>query len=221
MSQEKWTAVDQYITDVLIPADVVLEEVVRANLLAGLPSISVSPPQGKLLHLLVKILNARNVLEIGTLGGYSAIWLARALPSGGRLVTLESNPKHVEVARSNISSAGLKDVVDVRLGQALELLPKLASEELAPFDFVFIDADKKNTPQYFQWALELCRSGSVIVADNVVRGGAVVEKGNNDLDVLGIRRLNEMIGAEPRVTATAIQTVGSKGYDGFAILYVA
>ncbi len=220
MNQEKWTKVDQYITDALIPPDPIFAEVLRANAAAGLPPIAVSAPQGKFLHLLVKIQKARTVLEIGTLGGYSTIWLARALPADGRLITLESNPQHAEVAKSNISRAALGGIVDLRVGQALDLLAKIANEGRSTFDFVFIDADKENTPEYFQWALKLCHSGSVIVADNVIRDGDIIDDDSDDPGVLGMRRLNEMIAVEPRVTATALQTVGNKGYDGFAILYV-
>jgi predicted O-methyltransferase YrrM len=221
MDQPRWSEVDQYISDVLFPPDDVLDSVLRAISDGGLPAVSVSPPLGKLLHLLARIQGAHRVLEIGTLGGYSTIWLARALPRDGQLITLEVNPKHADIARSNISRAGLEHIVQLRLGRALEILPQLVAENIALFDLVFIDADKKSTPEYFQWALKLCRPGSVIVADNVVRGGSVVEPHNEDPDVRGIRRFNEMIAAEPRITATVIQTVGSKGYDGIAIAYVA
>jgi predicted O-methyltransferase YrrM len=217
MSPETWSAVDRFITDLLVPPDVALESALAA---AGLPAISVSPNQGKLLHLLARAQGARSILEIGTLGGYSTIWLARALPEGGRLVTLEFEPRHAEVARSNIARAGLADVVDIRLGPALETLPRLVADGLGPFDFVFIDADKENTADYFAWSLKLTRRGSMIIVDNVVRKGAVINADSDDSNVQGVRRFYEMLAAAPRVSATAIQTVGSKGYDGFAIALV-
>lgn len=220
MNQERWTAVDGFITDLVAAHDPALEAALADSAAAGLPAISVSPNQGKFLHLLARIRGARSILEVGTLGGYSTIWLARALPEGGRLVTLESEPKHAEVARANIERAGLSGVVDVRLGRALETLPKLAAEGAGPFDFVFIDADKVSTPEYFDWALELTRPGSVIVVDNVVRKGAIVDAGSDDPNVQGVRRFYEKLAAEPRVSATAIQTVGSKGYDGFSLALV-
>jgi predicted O-methyltransferase YrrM len=220
MSQEQWSAVDRFIAEMIVPADPALDAALADSAAAGLPSISVSPNQGKLLHLLARVQGARHILEIGTLGGYSTIWLARALPEGGRLVTLEADPKHAEVARANIARAGLANRVDLRLGLALETLPQLASEGLGPFDLVFIDADKVNTADYFAWALKLTRQGSLIIVDNVVRKGAVVESGSDDPSVQGVRRFYEMLAAEPRVSATAIQTVGSKGYDGFAMVLV-
>jgi predicted O-methyltransferase YrrM len=220
MSQELWSAVDRYITDLLVPSDPALEAALGASRAAGLPPIHVTPNQGRLLLLLAKLRGARNILEIGTLGGYSAIWLARALPPGGRLITLEANPKHAEVARANLERAGLAEVVEVRLGRALDTLPQLAAEGRGPFDFIFIDADKPSYPDYLRWALELSRGGSLIVADNVIRGGAVREGSNRDPNVQGVRRFNERLAAEPRLIATAIQTVGSKGYDGFAIALV-
>jgi predicted O-methyltransferase YrrM len=220
MSQEQWTAVDRYLTDLLVPPDPALEAALQASAAAGLPSINVSPNQGKLLHLLARLQGARTVLEIGTLGGYSTIWLARALPAGGRLVTLESDAKHAEVARANLARAGLADVVELRLGPALETLPQLASEGRGPFDLTFIDADKPSYPDYLAWALRLSRRGSLIVADNVVRKGAVLDPASDDPRVQGARRFNELLAAEPRVSATAIQTVGSKGYDGFALAFV-
>ncbi|MBO0700679.1 MAG: O-methyltransferase, partial [Zavarzinella sp.] len=188
---------------------------------AGLPAIHVAPNQGKLLHLLARIHGARNILEIGTLGGYSTIWLARALPPGGRLVTLESELKHADIARDNIARAGLSEVVELLLGPALETLPRLAREGRGPFDLIFIDADKPSYPDYLGWALKLSRRGSLIIADNVVRKGAVADPANTDPVVRGVRRFNERLATEPRVSATAIQTVGSKGYDGFAIALVA
>jgi predicted O-methyltransferase YrrM len=220
MAQEQWTAVDRYLTDLFVPPDAALEAALQASAAAGLPAISVSPNQGKLLHLLARAQGARAVLEIGTLGGYSTIWLARALPEGGRLITLEADPKHAEVARANLARAGLAGVVELRLGPALETLPQLAAERAGPFDLIFIDADKPGYADYFAWALRLSRRGSLIIADNVVRGGGVVDAASGDPRVQGVRRFNELLAAEPRVSATAIQTVGSKGYDGFAVALV-
>ena len=220
MSQEQWAAVDRYITDLIVPADALLASALADSVAAGLPAINVSPNQGKFLHLLARIQGARSILEIGTLGGYSTIWLARAMPEGGRLVTLEFEPKHAEVARANIARADLSGVVTVRLGRALDTLAELEAEGEKPFDFVFIDADKVSTPEYFSWALKLTRRGSLIVVDNVVRKGAVVEESSDDPSVRGVRKFYEMLAAEPRVSATAVQTVGSKGYDGFALALV-
>jgi predicted O-methyltransferase YrrM len=220
MTEELWTAVDHYFGDLLVSADPALDEALAASAAAGLPAINVSPVQGKLLHLLAQAIGARNVLEIGTLGGYSTIWLARALPDGGRLISLEADPRHAEVARANIARAGLDTRVEVRLGMALNLLPELAAEGGPPFDFVFIDADKPNNAVYFDWALRLSRIGSIIVVDNVVRGGDVIAVASDSPTVQGVRRFLERLAAEPRVSATAIQTVGSKGYDGFAIALV-
>jgi predicted O-methyltransferase YrrM len=220
MSQEQWTAVDRYITDLFVPPDPALDAALQDSKRAGLPSINVSPNQGKLLLLLARIQGARTILEIGTLGGYSTIWLARALPAGGRLITLEADPMHADVARVNIARAGLADVVELRLGPALETLPQLAAEKRGPFDLIFIDADKPSYPDYFAWALKLSHRGSLIIADNVVRDGAVIDPGSLDPRVQAVRRFNELVAAEPRVSATAIQTVGSKGYDGFAIALV-
>jgi predicted O-methyltransferase YrrM len=218
--QQQWTAVDGYISDLLVTPQPALEAALRASDEAGLPAINVAPNQGKLLHLLAQIRQARTILEIGTLGGYSTIWLAMALPSDGHLITLESEPKHADVARTNIAAAGLADLVELRLGPALQTLPELAAEGRRPFDMVFIDADKPNIPEYFAWALRLSRRGTLIVVDNVIRGGAVIEAGSEDLSVQGVRRLNALIATEPRVTATAIQTVGVKGYDGFTLALV-
>jgi predicted O-methyltransferase YrrM len=217
---ERWAAVDHYITDLLVPSDPALDAALEASARAGLPTINVSPTQGKLLNVLARIQGAGKILEIGTLGGYSTIWLARALPAGGRLITLEADPRHAEVARGNLAGAGLADVVDVRLGPALDTLPRLAAEGQAPFDLIFIDADKPNNPGYFEWALKLSRPASAIIVDNVVRSGKVADASNDDPRIIGSRRLHEMIAAEPRVTATTIQTVGSKGYDGFTLAVV-
>ena len=213
MSQELWTAVDRYITDLLVPPDEALEKALRASADAGMPAIAVSPNQGKLLMMLAQMLGARRILEIGTLGGYSTIWLARGLAPGGMLITLEADPKHADVARSNIARAGLSDVVEVRLGRGLDTLPLLEG----PFDLIFIDADKVSYPEYLQWAIRLTRAGSVIVADNVVRKGAVIDADSSDQNVRGVRRFNEILAAEARLSGTTIQTVGSKGYDGITI----
>jgi len=183
MNQELWTAVDQYINKLLVPSDPVMNAVLEASAAAGLPAIQVSPPQGKLVHLLARLQGARNILEIGTLGGYSTIWMARALPPGGRLLTLEANPKHAEVARANFAGAGLAGVIELRLGRALETLPEIAAEGRGPFDLVFIDANKDSMPEYFHWALELSRRGSVIIADNVIRDGAVIDAASKDPDI--------------------------------------
>jgi len=220
LTQKQWTAVDRYITDLFAPPDPALDAALQASAAAGLPPHDVSPTQGKLLLLLARVQGARTILEIGTLGGYSTIWLARALPAGGRLITLEADPKHAEVARVNIARAGLAAVVELRLGPALDTLPQLAAEGRGPFDLIFIDADKPRNPEYFAWALKLSRRGSLIIADNVVRNGAVVDAASGDPSVQGVRRFHELLAAEPRVSATAIQTVGSKGYDGFAIALV-
>ncbi len=218
--QEQWTAVDRYLTDLFVQPDPALEAALEASAAAGLPPIQVSPNQGKLLLLLARVQAARNILEIGTLGGYSTVWLARALPGNGRLITLELEEKFAAVARANIARAGLAGVVELRLGRALETLPQLAAEGRGPFDLIFIDADKATYPDYFRWALKLSRRGSLIIADNIVRKGAVADAASSDPNVQGVRRFNELLAAEPRVSATAIQTVGSKGYDGFAIALV-
>ena len=220
MNQETWTAVDRYLAELFVPSDPALDAVLEASVAAGLPPINVSPNQGKLLQILARMQGARNILEIGTLGGYSTIWLARALPAGGRLITLEYEPKHAEVARANLVRARLADVVELRVGRALDTLPQLAAEGRGPFDLIFIDADKERYPDYFTWALKLAQRGTVIIADNVVRKGAVSDAGSSDPLVQGVRRFNELLAAEKRVSATVIQTVGSKGYDGFAIALV-
>ncbi|MGA3284717.1 MAG: O-methyltransferase [Verrucomicrobiota bacterium] len=220
MNQETWTAVDRYLADLFVPSDPALDAALAASVAAGLPPISVSPNQGKLLQLLARIQGARSILEIGTLGGYSTIWLARALPAGGRLITLEFEPKHAEVARANLIRAGLAGVVELRVGRALDTLPQLAAEGRGPFDLIFIDADKPSTADYFAWSLKLSRRGSVIIVDNVVRKGAVSDAASDDPNVRGMRRFHESLAAEKRVSATVFQTVGSKGYDGFAIALV-
>jgi predicted O-methyltransferase YrrM len=220
--KDTWASVDRYFSDLLLPPDPALDAALDASVAAGLPAINVSPNQGKLLMLLARIHGARRILEIGTLGGYSTIWLARALPAdgGGRLTTLEYDPKHADVARANLERAGLSNVVDLRVGDARETLPRLAGEGGGPFDFIFIDADKVNYPSYWTWSLKLSRPGSLIVIDNVVRNGGIVDANSSDKNIQGVRRFNELLAAETRVTATAIQTVGAKGYDGFAVALV-
>ena len=220
VTKDLWTEVDQYFSEILLPADPILDSVIEACGKAGLPAIAVSPNQGKLLQLLVQLMDARSILELGTLGGYSTIWLARGMRPGGRLITLEIDPKHADVARGNIARAGLQSVVNVRVGNALEILPQLAGQRLGPFDLIFIDADKQNIPAYFDWAMKLSRSGSLIIVDNVVRDGAVIDPTNADPNVQGVRRFIDQLGAERRASGTVIQTVGTKGYDGFAIVLV-
>jgi predicted O-methyltransferase YrrM len=221
MSESRnWDDVDTYFTTQLAPNDEALEAALRDNEAAGLPAIDVAANQGKLLHLLAQIQGARRILEIGTLGGYSTIWLARALPADGRLISLEYSARHAEVACRNIARAGLDGIVEVRVGPALESLPKLTDENPEPFDMVFVDADKANNPHYVEWALRLTRAGSVIVVDNVVRGGRVADAGSTEPDVRGTRDAIELIAAHPRLSGTAIQTVGTKGYDGFALARV-
>lgn len=220
MGQERWSAVDRYITDTLLAPDLILDAALKASTEAGLPAINVAPNQGKLLQLLAQSMGARHILEIGTLGGYSTIWLGRALPPDGHLVTLEFEPAHARVARANIARAGLSTLVDLQVGAGLEILPQLVAGGRGPFDFIFIDADKENYPGYFEWSLKLARPGTLIVVDNVVRDGAVIDPASSDPRVQGVRRFHEVVAAEPRVSATAIQTVGSKGYDGFTLASV-
>jgi predicted O-methyltransferase YrrM len=219
-SDATWSAVDDFITGALIPPDEALDAALRDGEAAGLPAINVTPAQGRLLQIIAQTQGARSILEVGTLAGYSTIWLARALPPGGRLLTLEIKPATANVARANLARAGLDGVVEVRVGPAIDSLRDLIARKHAPFDLVFIDADKVNNPDYFRAALELTRSGSLIVVDNVVREGAILDASNRDANVRGTRELYAVMGAESRVTATAIQTVGSKGYDGFAIARV-
>ncbi|WP_216216012.1 O-methyltransferase [Amycolatopsis aidingensis] len=216
MNQQLWNAVDDYFAERLIPADPALDAAIKASEDAGLPSIAVAPNQGKLLNLLARMSGARRILEIGTLGGYSTIWLARALPPGGHLVTLEADQRHAEVAEANLDRAGLSDLVEVRLGKALEVLPGIEG----PFGLTFIDADKENSAEYFRAALERSEPGSVIVVDNVVRRGQIVREDERDAATEGIHRLHELIAGEPNVDATALQTVGGKGYDGLTIALV-
>lgn len=220
MSQAQWTAVDEYITDLFVPPDPALDAALQAAVDADLPAIHVAPNQGKLLSLLAQSIGARKILEIGTLGAYSTIWMARALPPGGRLITLEFEPKHAEIARQNIERAGLSNVVELRLGKAIDTLPQLVAEGAGPFDLVFIDADKPGNADYFAWSLKLTRKGGLIIVDNVIRDGQVIDAASSDASVQGVRRFNEVAAAEPRVSVTQIQTVGSKGYDGLAIALV-
>jgi predicted O-methyltransferase YrrM len=220
MTQEQWTQVDRFISGQLIPPDPVLDAVLQANADGGLPGIDVTPNQGKLLEILARMQQAADILELGTLGGYSTIWLARAVPAGGRVVTLEANPMHADIARANLMRAGVADRVDIRLGKALETLPRLAEEKQGPFDFVFIDADRTNLTEYFDWAVKLAHSGSVIIVDNVVRKGGVIDASSEDANIKGVRRFAERLSSDSRVTATMVQTVSAKGYDGFAMALV-
>ncbi|HYN08960.1 MAG TPA: O-methyltransferase [Vicinamibacterales bacterium] len=221
MTDDRWTAVDHYVDDLLVGADPALQAALEATAAAGMPAISVSPSQGKLLHLLARAMGARRILELGTLGGYSAIWLARALPAGGRLITIEAKPEHADVARASFARANVSNVIDLRVGPALDVLPRLAAEAAGPFDLIFIDADKPNYPQYLDWSITLARPGTLIIADNVVRDGDVVDERSTDPMVQGARQFNARLAADPRVTSTIVQTVGSKGYDGFAVALVA
>ena len=218
MSEKVWDAVDDFIAGHLVEDDPALQAAIEASEAAGLPSINVAPNQGKLLMLPARAIGARKILEIGTLGGYSTIWLARALLPDGRLVTLEANPDYAKVAHANIARAGLEGLVEIRVGRALDTLPSLAAE--APFDLIFIDADKPSTPGYFQWAVRLARLGSLIVVDNVVREGAIIDGASEDPNVLGMRRFFELAATDKRVSGTAIQTVGHKGHDGLAVLLI-
>ncbi len=220
MTEPLWTLVDDYITSLFVPPDPVLQETLATSEAAELPSISVAPNEGKLLMLLAQLCGARKILEIGTLGGYSTIWLARGMAPGGALITLEANPKHAEVARANITRAGFAEVVEVRLGPAIDTLTQLAADRHDPFDLIFIDADKENYPAYLAAALKLSRRGTLIVADNVIRDGEVINPESSDSRVQGARRFNQLLADEPRVRATAIQTVGRKGHDGMAIAIV-
>jgi predicted O-methyltransferase YrrM len=225
MNERKWSDVDGYFSELLVGPDRTLAATLEASEAAGLPPINVAENQGKFLMLLAVARGACNILEIGTLGGYSTIWLARALPPEGRLVTLEAVPTHARVARENIKRAGFGEgtrgpAIEVRLGRALDTLPQLEAEGRGPFDFVFIDANKSNYPEYFHWSLKLARVGTVIIADNVVRDGEVINGHSRDANVIGVRRFLELVSLEPRVSATAIQTVGCKGYDGFAMAVV-
>jgi predicted O-methyltransferase YrrM len=220
MNQTTWSAVDAYFSDCLVGSDNALEMALRDSEAAGLPPHNVAPNQGKLLELLAQMQGARRILEIGTLGGYSTIWLARALADGGRVVTLEANARHAAVARGNIARAGLSHVIEIREGRAVDSLAALVEEGAGPFDFIFIDADKPSNPAYLEWSLRLARRGTVIVGDNVVRNGAVADPQSADPNVIGVRSFFDAIAGNPRLSATAIQTVGSKGYDGFLLAVV-
>jgi predicted O-methyltransferase YrrM len=220
VAQDTWSAVDEYVTDLLVPSDQALDAALRAGEAAGLPQIQVSPPQGKLLYLLAKSIGASSILEFGTLAGYSTIWLGRALPAGGRLITLEADPKYAEVATASIVAAGLGEAVEVRIGPALDQLPKLKADGLGPFDLTFIDADKVHTPDYFAWALEHSRPRGLIIADNVVRDGRLADLDDDEPAIAAQRSFHEQLATEPRVEATTIQTVGGKGYDGFSLIRV-
>jgi predicted O-methyltransferase YrrM len=220
MTQTRWAELDGYFNELLVRPDSSLDAALEASAAAGLPPYDVTPSQGKLLGLVARAQGARAILEIGTLGGYSTIWLGRALPADGHLITLEVDRRYAEAARANVARAGLADRVELRVGPALETLPELVAEGRGPFDLIFIDADKENYPEYLVWALELSRRGTLIVADNIVRGGAVLDQASDDPNVRGARRFTELLAAEPRVSATAIQTVGSKGHDGFALALV-
>jgi len=220
MSSDLHTAVDQYLSDLFIPADTVLDQAQQDSLAAELPAIAVSPNQGKFLFLLARPMNATRILEIGTLGGYSAIWLARALPEQGKLITLEFEPRHAQVAQQNIQRAGLSDRVEIRIGAAVDSLRQMIQSGEAPFDLIFIDADKESYPQYLELTLQLSRSGTTILADNVVREGEVINPNSEDSRVQGVREFCQLLARQPNVEATALQTVGSKGYDGFAMIVV-
>jgi predicted O-methyltransferase YrrM len=220
MNQDLWTSVDRYLTETLVHPDQALNEAVEANTHAGLPAIDVAPNQGKLLHLLARIQGARRILEVGTLGGYSTIWLARALPPFGRLITLELDPTHAKVAAENVERAGLSSLVEIRVGSALESLARLHADKTDPFDLIFLDADKPNNPVYLEWALKLSRPGTLIIGDNVIRDGEILDATSTDASVIGTRTFLERLGTHPRLDATALQTVGSKGYDGFALAIV-
>ena len=217
---QRWAAVDDYFGELMIGHDPVLEAALAASDAAGLPPIAVSPALGKLLALLAKATGARRILEIGTLGGYSTIWLGRALPAGGQLISLEAVDRHAEVARANVASAGLSEVVEIRVGPALEALPKLAAEQTGPFDLIFIDADKENNTAYFDWAIQLARPGSMIIVDNVVRNGKILDPNHSDSRVQGSRQFAEQVGADRRASATTLQMVGVKGWDGFTLAVV-
>jgi len=220
MSQQQWTTVDEYFSALLAPEDEVLDAALRDSAAAGLPEINVTPNEGKLLHLLAQIQGARRILEIGTLGGYSTIWLGRALPADGRLVSLEAEPANAEVARGNLARAGLAGIAEVRVGPARDSLSQLVADGAEPFDLVFIDADKSNNPHYLEAALQLTRPGSVIVGDNVVRGGEIADSESTKPTIQGLRRFLELTAEHPRLSATAVQTVGRKGYDGFSLARV-
>ena len=218
--ERDWSRVDHYINKLFVTSDPTLEAALETSRAAGLPMINVSPSQGKLLQLLARAMNAMKILEVGTLGGYSTIWLARALPKTGRLITLEADPKHAKIAKANIAHAGLNKIVEIRLGNAGETLPQLLLEKKGPFDLIFIDADKPGYPTYLEWGLKLSRPGTLIIADNVVRDGEILDRSSKDMNVKGIRKFNRLLASEKRVAATAIQLVGTKGWDGMAVALV-
>lgn len=220
MNQEQWTAMDEYLTSRLLAPDPVLDATLAASAAAGLPPINVAPNQGKLLHLLARLRGARRILEVGTLGGYSTIWLARALPAGGRLISLEANPDNAAVARANIERAGLSGVVSIVIGAAAQTLEKFVIDGVEPFDMVFLDADKKNYPAYLRLSLQLSRAGTLIVGDNVIRGGRIADPHSSDPDVAGLHEYIRLLAADPRLDSTAVQTVGTKGWDGFSMSIV-
>ena len=220
MSQETWKSVDDYFSGLFIPEDSGLQPALKASAAADLPPIQVTAPQGKFQYLLARMIAARNILEIGTLGGYSTIWFAKALPEDGRVITLEANPKHADVARANFAGAGVANKIELVLGNALDTLPQIAAQGRGPFDLIFIDANKSNMPEYFEWSVKLAHSGSIIIADNVVRGGAVLQANSDDPDIQGVRRFAELVSKDARVSATALQIVSGKSYDGFALMLV-
>ena len=220
MSQDLWTNVDDYINSITVGADAALDAAAASAAAAKLPPISVTPAHGKLLHLMVRAQGAKRILEVGTLAGYSTIWLARAVPPAGRVITLEANATHADIARANVERAGLSGRIEIRLGNALDTLPQLAAEKQPPFDFTFIDADRPNLAEYFDWAVRLSHPGSVIVVDNVVRKGAVIDASSDDPNIKGVRRFNDRLKDDTRVSATMVQTVSAKGYDGFAMALV-
>jgi predicted O-methyltransferase YrrM len=220
MNQQQWTAVDGYLNEVLVGEDPALTAALATSAKAGLPEIAVSPSQGKLLHLFAASIGARRVLEIGSLGGYSAIWMGRALPADGRLISLEISPAHAAVARANLHEAGLEKVAEVRTGRAVDSLAELVDDRAEPFDLVFIDADKPTIPEYLEWSVKLTHPGSLIIVDNVIRGGQVADADSDDPSVLGVRRMHELVAAHPKLEATAVQTVGARGYDGFTLIRV-
>lgn len=217
---DRWAAVERYFGRLLFPPDSALEAALADSVAAGLPPINVSAAQGRFLAMIARMIHARRILEIGTLGGYSGIFLARALPDGGRLVTLEVDPRHAEIARHSFERAGVSDRVDLRVGRAQDTLPLIESEGLSPFDLIFVDADKPSYTEYLDWSIRLSRPGGVIIVDNIVRDGAVVDENPSDARVQGVQRFNLALAAEHRVEATALQLVGAKGYDGFAVLMV-
>ncbi|GJM23764.1 MAG: O-methyltransferase [Phycisphaerae bacterium] len=220
MGQDTWSAVEEYVTGCVVMPDDALERSLAKSAEAGLPEIQVPPGTGKLLHLLARSMGAKRILEVGTLGGYSTIWMARGLADGGKLITLERDPHHAKVARDNFEHAGVNDRVELIEGPALESLEQIAAQSDEPFDLVFIDADKPSNPDYFTWALKLTHVGSIIIVDNVVRDGEVIDATSKDESVQGVRKLNDLIAAGPRVSATTLQTVSSKGYDGFTLALV-